>query len=147
MLPAALRLSMVGRWNMKPRREGGCRSRPAHVMRPLDGARRPMAILSKVVLPEPFGPISTVGLPAANLRLIPLRMVTSFAAKQTSSNAIGSSASGESTQVYARIDWGLQFRAAKTRRSRVAPVFFDLRARECTAQTAPLALCSHLTAR
>ncbi len=39
-------------------------SRPPQVMRPEVGAISPMAARNSVVLPEPFGPISTVGAPA-----------------------------------------------------------------------------------
>src|SRR5882724_1402717 len=133
---------------MKPRRDGGCDSRPAQVIRPPEGASRPIAILSKVVFPDPFGPMRTVGLPAMSTRLMRSRMVTPFAMKLTSSNAIGSSAGGESTLVV-HLDFylGLKFKAAKVRRSRVAPEFFDPRATECTAQIVPLDPYSRLRGR
>ena len=64
MLPAALRRSMAGRWNTMARRIGGDLLAAA----PGDAAARsggsnPMRARSSVVLPEPFGPIRTVGAP------------------------------------------------------------------------------------
>jgi hypothetical protein len=63
-----------------------------------------MAILSTLVLPEPFGPMRTVGRPAANTKLIRSRIFTPFAVRQTSSRAIGSSVSGECAPVTAKSD-------------------------------------------
>src|SRR5262249_34475077 len=58
-------------------------------MRPATGFSKPMASLSNVVLPEPLGPNSTVGGPAATARLTALRIGVAPAANATSWNAIG----------------------------------------------------------
>ena len=50
--------------------------RPPQVTRPEVGSIRPMARRISVVLPEPFGPISTVGAPGINVSEMPSRIVT-----------------------------------------------------------------------
>src|SRR5579862_286390 len=67
-------------------------------MRPRDGASRPQARRSKVVLPEPFGPINTVGAPASIDRVTRSSTVTAPATTATSTNAIGRLASGGCTR-------------------------------------------------
>ena len=63
-------------------------------MRPRDGASSPIATRSSVDLPEPFGPISTVGAPGASVSAIRSRIVTAPAVTVTPSNSIGSSLEG-----------------------------------------------------
>ena len=74
------------------RRVGGALSRAPHVTRPREGFARPMAARSSVVFPEPFGPISTLGAPGANVSVTRSRMVTAPAVILTSSKTIGRSA-------------------------------------------------------
>ena len=50
------------------RRVGGERSRPPQVIGRAVAGIRPMAARSSVVLPEPFGPISTVGCAGCELQ-------------------------------------------------------------------------------
>src|SRR5262245_4358996 len=57
---------------------------------PAVGVSRPMANLMSVVLPEPLGPISTVGGPASIVSVTSRRMQVSPAAKATESKTIGS---------------------------------------------------------
>jgi len=70
MLPAALRLSIVGCWNTIARRLGRPRPCPPQVTRPREGVMRPKAVRSKVVLPDPFGPMRTVGAPPSSKRVM-----------------------------------------------------------------------------
>ena len=58
---------MTGRWNTMARRVGGTPVRPPQVTCPPVGATSPIATRSSVVLPAPFGPISTVGAPGMKL--------------------------------------------------------------------------------
>ena len=58
---------------MKAQRSGG-RLRPLRVIRPETGSIRPMASFKSVVLPEPFGPMTAVGLPGHSVSETPLRM-------------------------------------------------------------------------
>ena len=51
------------------RRVGGTSSRPPQVMRPCDGATRPIAARNSVVFPEPFGPTNMVGGPETSVRV------------------------------------------------------------------------------
>jgi hypothetical protein len=94
MLDAALRRSITGRWNTIARRVGAMFSRPPQVTRPREAARRPMASRSSVVLPAPFGPMMTVGGPAANLSETLSRSVTLPTETLTSSSMIGRSQTG-----------------------------------------------------
>ena len=75
-------------------RAGGEIARPPHVMRPREGGIRPMAARKRVVLPEPLGPIRTVGGPARMLIEIRSRIVTSPARIPTSENTMGRSEAG-----------------------------------------------------
>src|SRR5688572_24942516 len=89
MLLAAVRRSITGFWNtIAWRRISRCGC--AWRMLPAVGARRPMASLMSVVLPEPLGPISTVGGPASSDRLTLRRMQVSPAVKVTVSKTMGS---------------------------------------------------------
>jgi hypothetical protein len=94
MLAAVLRRSITGRWNTIARRVGAASSRPPHVTRPREAAMSPMARRSSVVLPAPFGPMSTVGGPAANFSETLSRSLTLPAATLTSSSTIGRSETG-----------------------------------------------------
>jgi hypothetical protein len=64
-LPDTLRRSITGRWNTMARRVGGTLRRPPKLTCPPVGSTSPMATRISVVLPPPFGPISTVGAPGA----------------------------------------------------------------------------------
>src|SRR6187397_838416 len=89
MFAAALRLNIVGRWNMIARRVGAANSRPPHVTLPEAGAISPIATRSSVVLPDPLGPISTVGAPAPIDNVMRSRIVTARAVIVTLSKAMG----------------------------------------------------------
>ena len=56
---------------------GGECSRPPQVINPVVAGISPMAARSSVVLPDPFGPIRTVGWPAASFNVMPSRIATS----------------------------------------------------------------------
>ena len=73
---------------------GATSSRPPQVTRPRVGGTRPMMSRRSVVLPAPFGPIRTVGDPAASASEIRSRIVTPPATKLTSSSTIGRSVTG-----------------------------------------------------
>src|SRR5689334_8416273 len=55
---------MAGRWNTMAHRSGAITARPPRLTLPCDGCKRPIRRRSNVVLPEPFGPMRTVGAPA-----------------------------------------------------------------------------------
>jgi hypothetical protein len=93
-LPAALRRSIVGRWNTMARCVDAACSRPPQVTRPRVGGISPMMSRSSVVLPAPFGPISTVGDPATSASEMRSRIVTPPAETLTSSSTIGRSVTG-----------------------------------------------------
>lgn len=95
------------------RRVGGTSSRPPHVTRPCDGVTKPIAARSNVLLPEPFGPTSTVGDPEVNVSVILSKIVTAPAATVTFSNLIGRSEVGARmvTSPFARL------RASPSRRA------------------------------
>ena len=76
MLAATVRRNITGRWNTMARRFGDAFARPPQVTRPAVGSIRPMARRISVVLPEPFGPISTVGAPDMKVSEMPSRIVT-----------------------------------------------------------------------
>ena len=76
MLAAAERRSITGRWNTMARRCGAACAMPPQVTRPDVGSIKPMARRISVVLPEPLGPISTVGAPDINVSEMPSRIVT-----------------------------------------------------------------------
>src|SRR5262245_28745754 len=59
-------------------------------MLPAVGVSRPVASLMSVVLPEPLGPIRTVGEPASSSSVTSRRMQVSPAAKATESKTMGS---------------------------------------------------------
>jgi len=82
---------MTGRWKTIARRSGGNCSRLPHVMRPSDGGASPIATLSRVVLPEPFGPINTVGDPESIVSVTRFNIFVSCARTWTSENTIGKS--------------------------------------------------------
>src|SRR5882724_11884986 len=96
MLAATLRRSITGRWNTMARRTGGTSATPSQVTRPMDGGTRPIATRNSVVLPEPFGPISTVGGPgqmASDTRSSTVTWPVPWPARMvTSSKRIGRSA-------------------------------------------------------
>src|SRR4051812_30122325 len=94
MLPATLRRSMTGRWNTMARLIGGTPATPPQVTWPCDGGNRPIAARNSVVLPEPFGPISTVGAPGWMTSDTRSSTVTVPVATVTSSNRIGRSEGG-----------------------------------------------------
>src|SRR5262249_36412695 len=94
MLPAALRRSIAGRWNTMARCVDAACSRPPQVTRPRVGGISPTISRSSVVLPAPFGPISTVGDPATSTSEMPSRMVTPPAEKLTFPSPVGRSMTG-----------------------------------------------------
>src|SRR5262249_40765431 len=69
-------------------------SRPPQLTRPRVGGTSPMMSRSSVVLPAPFGPISTVGDPATSASEMRSMIVTPPAEKLTSSSTIGRSVTG-----------------------------------------------------
>jgi hypothetical protein len=99
MLAAALRLSITGCWNMIARRVGDDTFRPPQVMRPRDTGRSPIATRRRVVLPEPLGPISTVGAPAEKVSEISSRTATPLLTIPTSEKQIGKSESSVRTLI------------------------------------------------
>src|SRR5258708_28061036 len=78
------------------RRSGGAGVTPSQVTRPADGGTSPIATRKSVVLPEPFGPISTVGAPgqmASDTRSSTVTWPVPWPARMvTSSKRIGRSA-------------------------------------------------------
>src|SRR5437868_15509837 len=92
MLASTLRRSITGRWNTMARRFGGASVTPSQVTRPADGGMSPIATRSSVVLPEPFGPISTVGAPGQMVSDRRSSTITAPALMVTSSKRIGRSA-------------------------------------------------------
>ena len=79
---------------MMARRVGGDASRPPQVMKPCETGISPMAARNSVVLPEPFGPIRTVGGPLPSVSVTRSRIVTSPATIVTSTSINGRSMAG-----------------------------------------------------
>jgi len=75
-ISGALRRSITGRWKTMARRVGGDSSRPSQIMCPREGGMRPMAARRSVVLPDPLGPIKTVGAPGRILNETRSRIAT-----------------------------------------------------------------------
>ena len=90
-LTATLRRSMTGRCSTMARRAGGTLARPPHVTRPLVGWISPIATRSSVVLPAPFGPISTVGAPGISSSETRSRMASSRIRTPISRRTMGTS--------------------------------------------------------
>jgi hypothetical protein len=85
---------MTGRCKRIARRVGGDTSRPPQVTRPRETGISPIAASSRVVFPEPFGPISMVGAPSPIDREMSSRIVTFPARIPAAANMIGKSETG-----------------------------------------------------
>src|SRR4051794_16522439 len=78
---------------------GGTPDTPPQLIWPSDGESRPIARRRTVVLPEPFGPINTVGPPHRTLRDTFSRIVTASVTTVTPSNWIGRVVNGARTVI------------------------------------------------
>src|SRR5262249_28810126 len=91
MLLTAVRRSMTGRWNTMARRVPSVPLLPPQLIVPDVGATSPMPTRISVLLPEPFGPTSTVGPPGPNVSETRSRIVTPPATTDALSSMIGRS--------------------------------------------------------
>src|SRR5690606_40266005 len=85
---------LAGRWNIITHRCGRSPVLPPQVTWPFVTGIRPIATRSKVVLPDPFGPIRNVGAPGSIDSATWSRMVTAPATTVTRSRTMGRSEAG-----------------------------------------------------
>src|SRR5580704_7176849 len=104
MLAPTDRRSITGRWNTMARRLPSVWSWLPHVTRPRLGGTRPMARRISVLLPEPLGPIRTVGAPPRNATDICATIGTWPASSETLSRTMGNSFDG-ARMVSPRLDF------------------------------------------